>query len=291
MRIAVIIFVCLIGVLLLLRLAGNQRDKQVSEKKSSIMDPSPKVEVPEEVVPSTKPNRHPEPQKSFDKHQDDQNAFQNPARKEQHRPPPPGNPVVMGVPHPSHQTVKAPWAGYEKRINRLVKDRDIDNFSRQVRAKNLAPYVVAGLPYFPASPDDAVNYTSGEGPKPVGLDKLVGSYEGEIRFDDGKRIWQVTLELSGRIDEQKLKGEAAIEFVENGSTITKTTQKGELTLLRKVADNSVGILLAPTDTHYFQLYYLRERDMLAGNYYEKKGPGLIAPIGAVRLSRRTTAKM
>jgi len=202
-------------------------------------------------------------------------------------PPPPGYPVIPEGYYPPYRAAKAPFIRYEKKANRVVKEREIEDFSKEVRAKNIAPFVVAGLPYFPPDASKPSPSTPSSDPsQPVGFDKLVGSYDGEIRFDDGKRVWQMTLELSGKFIEGKLKGEATVDLLENGTSFSKTTQKGELNLLKKVAENSIGILLTPTDTHVFQLYYLQERDMLVGNYYEKKSPTQIVPVATVRLPRK-----
>jgi len=151
----------------------------------------------------------------------------------------------------------------------------------------LAPYSNVSSAYFPIFSEASEG--EGDAPKPVEFERLVGAFEGEIRFDDGKKVWQITLELNGKIEGQKLRGEATVDISDNGFTISKTAQKGEITLLKKMDDNSVGILVAPNETNLFHLYYLPERDMLAGNYYEKKSITETFPLGAVRLSRRSVS--
>lgn len=158
-----------------------------------------------------------------------------------------------------------------------------------MRVRNIAPYVAGAVPYFPTStpskPGVPVPHHA-SAPSPVPLPKLLGAFEGEIRFDSGQKIWQMTLELSGKIEGKILRGESVVDISDNGVTVSKTSQKGELTLLKKPSEDSIGILLTPTETRVFQVYYLPERDSLAGIYYEKKSATETVPVGTVRLARR-----
>lgn len=285
MRVAIFITIFLIAALFLWRFIDKGKEEETAP--SATTEPVSNVTTKSELNKSAgvselpKPTEQPHPSQV-------PGRYSEPPRQQPgpQIPPPPENPPFPEAYYPPRPP-RPPWIKYEKRVNRLVKAREIEDFVKKVRSKNIAPYVGVGAPYFPSNPGTPnSNPLTPDDPKPVGLDKLVGSYDGEIRFDDGKKVWQMLLDLSGRIEEQKLKGEATVDLSESGTTISKTTQKGELTLLKKVADGSVGILVAPTDTHFFQLYYLPERDMLAGNYYEKKAPGQIVPVGTVQLSRK-----
>jgi len=211
-------------------------------------------------------------------------------------PPPPGyagdSVFTQGV--KSHRPPPPAWLPAEKKVSRLSSEREIEDFNRSVRASNIASYVVNALPFVPHEPasQGGPARPSGTEPmaKPPSFDKILGNYEGEIRFDDGKKIWQMTLELSGKVDGQKLKGKSLVELSEAGTVISTMTQTGELSLLKKLADESVGILLVPADGQYFQLYHVKDRDLLTGNYYVKEGPTEYVPKGTVRLSRKAAPR-
>jgi hypothetical protein len=94
----------------------------------------------------------------------------------------------------------------------------------------------------------------------------------------------MALDLSGKIEDQKLKGRGVIEIMDGEKVISKTTQEGDLSLVKKM-EGSVGIVLTPSDSYYFQIYYLPEKDAFAGNYYAKSESGYL-PTGTVRLGRK-----
>jgi hypothetical protein len=192
------------------------------------------------------------------------------------------------------------WVQNERSLRDVRKDSEIDEFSKQVRADSLGPSVIAAPPYVPVEPTSPAPWhvggsSPGKAEPPPSesptvedppLERFFGKFEGEVKFDDGK-IWQMGFSLTGKVEEKHLVGESTVSLSSDGKIISKVSQTGELTLIKKPAEGSIGILLTPTTTYAFQLYYVKDRDLLVGNYYAQKEPGKLVPLGAVRLVRKS----
>jgi len=185
-------------------------------------------------------------------------------------------PVISAAPmiSPKENDAKR-WASQEAKLLNLRYEQSVPALLRRLKIDDL---------------DSSIKTSQAFSNKGGVLASLNGSFEGRsnVSFDDKKRSWYIHIELAGTMEgKEKLSGNLKIRLLENGKVFSNSSNSGSIVAFREfLGGESQAILAKVSDGLYFQLYYLKELDQLAGNIYRRSSDvGNFEHIGSMSLKR------
>lgn len=94
--------------------------------------------------------------------------------------------------------------------------------------------------------------------------------------------------LEAQMEGENLKGKHSLKLAdETGKVFSNSSGNGKLDSYKEFSSNSEAILVKASPTIYFQLYFLKQLDMFAGNIYHRDSDELpYSRIGTVHLHRQ-----
>lgn len=161
----------------------------------------------------------------------------------------------------------------ERRIGNARTEEELAADLRRVRLPDLNDSIRQSVPF-----TNAGNL----------LSSLNGQFSGlaQLRYDNGAHEWEVQLTIQGSSNGGKVSGTTHVRVLEQGILRVDSTLRGPLPGIRETKGNAQGFFLQAGSNVYFQLFYVRELDQLAGNVYRSQtGAQNFLYAGTVALRR------
>lgn len=167
-----------------------------------------------------------------------------------------------------------PWIDAEKELEELRAPEQVNDFLKQAKVDDFGKYLHGSTIFTNASHQ---------------LEAIRGRFEGvaDVTRNGSQKQWELEFVLRGRMDGQQLRGRFQIEIKENGKTISKSTNNGEIDDLREFGSESRALIVETGPGRYFQFYYAKQLDALVGNIYERDSASLnYVAVGTFRAFRK-----
>ena len=121
-------------------------------------------------------------------------------------------------------------------------------------------------------------------PMPKPPKTLVGCYEGDIEFNDGK-TWQMKMSHAFEDSGAASSGTYFITMFAQGQKDSRTRGNGVMKDVRGIPSSPDSLLIQASPTDNFQLFYLPQSESFIGNIYQKQKDEKFVPKGKVTLHR------
>jgi hypothetical protein len=115
---------------------------------------------------------------------------------------------------------------------------------------------------------------------------LKGDYHGTLEAEEGQN-WLLNLNIDGAVEENHFQGELAVELLDQThSSISRSHLRGPLDDHIRVVDEGErsSLLIQAAHPEVVRMYQVfigsRNRQQLAGNYYERNGEGKLQFLGS-----------
>ncbi len=185
---------------------------------------------------------------------------------------PAAEPVPTPTTHAIAQKSLNEWQKAENRLSEVMSDEGLDEFLKQTQITDFSR----------ALSGSSVARTLSE----IGQ-QVNGNYQGIVQLSDGTgRHFEMKMETRLWDRRNGLSGRVSIELSDRSRVFSRNSSRGTTDAFRKFAGESLALLLEAGPTHYFQLYYLQDRDAYIGNYYSRKAADEFELKGTVRLGRK-----
>jgi hypothetical protein len=105
------------------------------------------------------------------------------------------------------------------------------------------------------------------------LDFIKGRFWGQanVLFNEKPQTWDVAFSLRAQVIDGVMKGRTTIKMWSNGTLFSDMGERGTIHKYREFTDGSSdGIFVQAAPTTYFQIFYLKNVDAIAGNMYRSK---------------------
>lgn len=171
------------------------------------------------------------------------------------------------------QTSAEAWVAAEKQRFEIQNEQQITDFLRNVKISNF---------------DDVLKASASYANKTNTLEALQGHFNGtaQVKIGEATRDWNVDLFLKAEMSGGSLQGVSQIKLEENGRVFSEHSDTGEVKAYKELAEGRAAVLVGAGPKTYFQLYYLKELDLLVGNVYQRVREGdPFTCIGSANLRR------